>query len=101
VPPISFFWSAGGTAILAEHLLHGVVDVLIERLTCGTCLSAQRISYAQAALAAYGNDHMAAAAPAAQTPDATAARTSRAQRRARARGATPQHGSHPCAMRRR
>jgi hypothetical protein len=38
---------------------------------CGTCLSSQRISYAQAALAAYGNDHVDAGADAAKKPDAS------------------------------
>jgi hypothetical protein len=38
---------------------------------CGTCLSSQRIAYAQAALAAYGNDHVDAGADAAKTPDAS------------------------------
>lgn len=38
---------------------------------CGTCLSSQRISYAQAALAAYGKDHVDAGADAAKTPDAS------------------------------
>jgi MYXO-CTERM domain-containing protein len=42
---------------------------------CGTCLSSQRISYAQAALAAYGKDHVDAGADAAvaMTPDASKA----------------------------
>ena len=40
---------------------------------CGTCLSSQRISYAQTALAAYGTDHVDidAGADAAKTPDAS------------------------------
>ena len=38
---------------------------------CGNCLSSQRIAYAQAALAAYGNDHVDAGADAAKTPDAS------------------------------
>ena len=37
---------------------------------CGTCLSSQRISYAQAALAAYGSDHVDAGADAAKSLDA-------------------------------
>ena len=38
---------------------------------CGTCLSSKRITYAQAALTAYGNDHVDAGADAAKTPDAS------------------------------
>jgi len=38
---------------------------------CGTCLSSQRISYAQTALTAYGNDHVDAGADAAKAPDAS------------------------------
>jgi hypothetical protein len=37
---------------------------------CGACLSSQRISYAQTALTAYGNDHVDAGAGAAPKPDA-------------------------------
>jgi hypothetical protein len=40
---------------------------------CGTCLSSKRISYASAALAAYGNDHVDAGADAANNPDASKA----------------------------
>ncbi len=38
---------------------------------CGTCLASQRISYAQAALAAYGKDQVDAGTDAAITPDAS------------------------------
>ncbi len=41
---------------------------------CGTCLSSQRISYAQSALAAYGNDHVDAGTDA-STPKKDAGKT--------------------------